>query len=219
MRSTVRIVAVAAVIALVGCGNSGDTEEAADTTSAREVTDEVQPTTTSTTENGPTESAGAGEFTPQGTELAFGEVATVPFSSNEQAGAIGVTVVDIKAGTERELSQLDLGDRVSGFTPYYVTFEVTNESGSDFSFSALGNTHGLLEDGTRAQSVGIIGEFAPCPNNAAGSDFTTEGASYTTCSVELAPSGTSVVGAAYTSHDTDVDAPNTNYDEDPIVWR
>lgn len=218
MRSTVRIVAVAAVIALVSCGNSDDTEEATDTTSAPEVTDEVEPTT-STTESGPSESPGAGEFTPQGTELGFGAVATVPFSSNDQTGAIGVTVVDIKAGTEAELAQLDLGDRVSGFTPYYVTFEVTNESGSDFSFSSLGNTHGLLEDGTRSQSVGIIGEFPPCPNNAAGSDFTIEGASYTTCSVELAASGTSVVGAAYTSHDADIDAPNTNYDEDPIVWR
>lgn len=97
--------------------------------------------------------------------------------SSRNTGAIGVTVVDIEAGIEADLAPLDLGDRVKGFTPYYVTFEVTNESGSDFAFTSLGNTHGLLEDGTRAQSVSVIGEFAPCDNGDGGSDFTTEGSS------------------------------------------
>lgn len=101
--------------------------------------------------------------------------------SSRNTGAIGVTVVDIEAGIEAgieaDLAPLDLGDQVKGFTPYYVTFEVTNESGSDFAFTSLGNTHGLLEDGTRAQSVSVIGEFAPCDNGDGGSDFTTEGSS------------------------------------------
>ena len=220
MRSTTRFAAVAAlaVIALVGCGGSDDAEEGVDTT-APDVTDEGD-ASTSTTEAAPADDSASAEFTAQGTELGFGEVATVPFQSQDQTGAIGVTVVDITAGTEAELAQLELGDRAAGLVPYYITFEVTNESGSDFSFSSLSGVHGLLEDGSPAQSVSVIGEFLPCDNGDGGTDFNTEGASYTTCSMELAPPGAMVVGAAYNSFDSTVNtAAGTNYGEEPIVWK
>lgn len=220
MTNSTRLVAVAAlaVIALVGCGDSDDSEAGIDTT-APEVADEGD-ASTSTTEAAPADDSAAGELTPQGTELDFGEVATVPFQSQDQTGAIGVTVVDIIPGTEAELAQLELGDRAAGLVPYYITFEVTNESGSDFSFSSLSGVHGLLDDGSPAQSVSVIGEFVPCDNGDGGADFNTEGASYTTCSVELAPPGAMVVGAAYTSYDSTVNtAAGTNYGEEPIVWK
>lgn len=47
-------------------------------------------------------------------------------------------------------------------------------------------------------------DFATCPNKDAGADFKTAGASYTTCDLELAPSGAQVTGASYSEYDSTV---------------
>lgn len=136
-------------------------------------------------------------FTPADTVLGLNQKAVVAFFLNNNPGAVGITVTSVDKGAEADLAGFDLGDRVKGLTPYYVKVTVTNETGSDFSFSSLGLTTPLLADGSEAQGIGVIGTFAPCPNDSAGKDFTTKGASYTTCVVGLAQQGTEVTGLSY----------------------
>jgi hypothetical protein len=125
--------------------------------------------------------------------------------------------VRITKGTKADLASLKLGDQAKGFTPYYVTFKVTNESGTDYSFSSLGLNSGLLADGSRAQKVSVIGKFKPCDGTSAPRSFTTKGASYTTCTMSLAGPGSSVTGAQFSGYNSDV-SPDTDYGKDAITW-
>jgi hypothetical protein len=214
--------AVLALLALTGCG--GDTESAADTETTPEAsasaTEDAAPMPSET----PSETAAAAvagdiAYTPQGTVLAFGEKAIVPFTSMGITGAIGVTAVAITAGVEADLAVLELGEAATGYVPYYVMFEVTNESGTDFAYTSLGNAGGVLPDGTGAQPVSVFGTFAPCDEVTAEKDFITVGASYMTCKLTVAQAGTSVVGADYSRYDSTVNAEGTDYGEEPIVWK
>lgn len=212
-----------AVVALAGCNSSSKTEVKAQPTPTATTDSSSTPSQTPAAE--PTESASAvtgaaAKFTAQGTKLKVGEKAVVPYVSQKHPGALGVSVVSIKAGTPSQLAPLKLGDRAKGFTPYYVNFKVTNESGTDFSYTSLGLTHGLLADGTQAQGVLTIGDFAPCNSGDAGSNFNKVGASYTTCTLALAPSGAKVTGADYSNYDSSVNkSSKTDYAEDPITWQ
>jgi len=127
-----------------------------------------------------------GDFTKPGTELKFGEKALVPAKSKGVEGTWGVTATGIKKGDPAELTPLNLGDKAAGLTPYYVTFVITNESGTDFAFTSAGQVGGQLGDGSRAQGVSVIGKFAPCERGSATKDFTTKSATFTTCTVTLA---------------------------------
>jgi len=107
---------------------------------------------------------------------------------------------------------------VAATTPYYITFVVTNESGTDFAYTSLSSTDGMLADGSRSQGVSVIGTFDKCDNTSAPKEFTTKGATYTTCELALAGAGATVVGAMY-SGTVGSDTPGSDYGEDPITWK
>ncbi|WP_432848513.1 hypothetical protein ACQPXB_46990 [Amycolatopsis sp. CA-161197] len=224
MRS--RVLAVlgvsAAVLALAGCaGQTNGTPSAAggapaqqqsQSTSATEASTEAPP---SAQQN----SSSAGGFTQQGTKLKLGEKAIVPFKSEGKTGSIGVTVKSIDKGAEADLAPLDLGDKAKGMTPYYVRVTVSNESGTDFSYSSLGLMNALLPDGSEAQGVSVIGTFDKCDSGDAGKDFTTKGATYESCVLAVAQAGTTVTGASYDEGDYNDQAPGTDYGSKPITWQ
>ncbi|MEW2505201.1 MULTISPECIES: hypothetical protein [unclassified Amycolatopsis] len=224
MRS--RVLAVlgvsAAVLALAGCaGETNGTPSAAggapaqqqsQSTSATEASTEAPP---SAQQN----SSSAGGFTQQGTKLKLGEKAIVPFKSEGKTGSIGVTVKSIDKGAEADLAPLDLGDKAKGMTPYYVRVTVSNESGTDFSYSSLGLMNALLPDGSEAQGVSVIGTFDKCDSGDAGKDFTTKGATYESCVLAVAQAGTTVTGASYDEGDYSDQAPGTDYGSKPITWQ
>ena len=178
----------------------------------------------------PSASAGAaggaaftGTYTPTNTKLAFGAKAIVPFegidaNNNKTMGAEGITVTGITKGTNADLAPLMLGDQVAGATPYYINVSISDESGTDFSFTALNLTDGEFADGTEAQRVSVIGDFAPCPNNTAPKSFTTTGATYTTCVLVLSQSTQDVTTAAYVGEPYD-DIPNApDYGLTGLTW-
>jgi hypothetical protein len=160
----------------------------------------------------------AGEFTAQGTELGLGEKAVVPFKSNGKKGSVGVTVTKIEKGKPADLKPLELGAQAEGMVPFYIRITVSNESGTDFSFTSLGSLEGLLDDGSPAQGVSVIGSFDKCDRGDAGEDFTTKGATYEACALALAPTG-KVTGAVYTDGEYSDQAPNTDYGAEPITWQ
>lgn len=167
----------------------------------------------------PAGESAAAEYTKQGTKLKIGEKATVPIKSQKNTGAIGVTVTGIDKGVEADLAPLKLGDRAKGMTPYYIQVKVTNESGTDLSYSSLGLMNGLLADGTKGPHVTVIGKFEKCDSENADKTFTTKGASYTSCVLALAPAGAEVKGASYSASTYRDLAPNTDYGKDALTWQ
>ncbi|MEV8608533.1 hypothetical protein AB0383_11475 [Amycolatopsis sp. NPDC051373] len=212
----------AAVLALAGCGSEmngtpsaasgAPAQQQSQSTSATQASTEAPPSAQQNTSS-------AGGFTPQGTKLKLGEKAIVPFKSEDKTGSIGVTVKSIDKGTEADLAPLDLGDKAKGMTPYYVRVTVSNESGTDFSYTSLGLMNALLPDGSEAQGVSVIGTFDKCDSGDAGKDFTTKGATYESCVLAVAQAGTTVTGASYDEGDYSDQAPGTDYGSKPITWQ
>lgn len=216
-RRTIGII-VATALTLAACGGDDDAERRTDRDAKQ---DRAASSTSDDTAEGGDEAASAssGDFTAPGTELGFGESATVPFVSDDVQGALEVTVTDVTKGKAADLAPLDLGDRVSGQTPYYVRISVKNASGSPFAFTSLGLANPILDDGEQAQKVSVIGDFAPCDSSDAGEDFTTAGASYETCELGLAGSGSEVVGLEYVGSPYEGYEGAPDYSDDPIVWK
>ena len=212
------------LLLLVGGGillarSSGDDTTDTDTTlGTSPTTNTTNPATSTSTrlETSTSIAAPVGTFTKPGTQLKFGEKALVPLKSKGVEGTLGVTATGIKKGDPAELARLNLGDRAAGLTPYYVTFVLTNESGTDFAFASTGSMGGQLGDGSRAQSVFASG-FPPCPRAAASRDFTTKGATFTTCTLTLAGGSSAVTAATYGGSGSGTG--DTDYFRDPIIWK
>lgn len=160
---------------------------------------------------------GTTKLTPPGTKLKIGQQAALPYVGLDNNGTMGVSVTSVVKGTPADLTPLKLGAQAAGFTPYYINFKVINLSGTNLAFTSLPDAEGLLPDGTTAQPVSILGSFAKCPSTQAGADFKTKGASYTTCILALAGTGTKVVGASYLGDDDGaLDKP---YGMNPVTWH
>ena len=207
--------ATAMAFALSGCSNSseGSTPAIATPPASSAAASSAAPSSS------PAAGSSAAEYTKQGTKLKIGEKAVVPFKSQKNTGAIGVTVTGIDKGAEADLAPLKLGDRAKGMTPYYIQVKVTNETGSDFSYSSLGLMNGLLADGTSGPHVTVIGKFEKCDSGNSGKAFTTKGASYDSCVLALAPAGAEVKGASYSASTYRDLAPETDYGKDAVTWQ
>ena len=215
--------AVAATLVLSACG--GESESATPTTT--DTTTEEQNATTpaeeATTSESASGGAGAAELTPQGTALAMGEKAVVPFHASGEKGLVGVTITKIDKGAPADLAPLQLGSRADGYTPYYIRITVSNESGTDFAGSSIVTLDGLLADGSDAGGVySVPSSFTPCAKGEAGDDFVAAGTTYETCSLALAPDGAEVTGVAYDLDTYDDAAPEgakADYKTEPITWK
>lgn len=214
------LAAVAVLTTLSACAEESGSPAATDTPEA--TVDQTEEPSEPAESEEPAAPAGDVEFTPQGTALAFGEKAVVPFKASGEQGALGVTVTAIEAGAAADLAPLDLGTQVEGMVPFYVRITVSNESGGDFSFTSIPSIDGLLADGSEAGGVfSVPSSFTPCVKGEGGEDFTSAGTTYETCTLALAPASAKVTGAAYgdDSH-TDVAAGATvDYDSEPIMWK
>ncbi|GAA4812295.1 hypothetical protein ACFQ0K_04655 [Nocardioides caeni] len=214
--ATMSALFAASSLALTACGDDEPDNE--DTTS-EEATDETEePTDDASTEatESTSQAVPSGDLTPAGTELALGEAATVSFSSGDGSGTVQVVVDEITVGTPADLEPLDLGDQAAGFVPYYIQVTVTGVSGSAElgNYSINESIEGLLPDGEKAQTIYIIGDFAPCEEETFPGDFS-DGASFETCVTYLAQESTEVAAAQYAPREGDYNS----YDGEPVVWK
>lgn len=211
---------IAGALVLSACGGEEPAEPTptTDTTTSEE---ETQVTTPADDATAP--AAGAAELTPQGTALAMGDKAVVPFRAGGDQGLVGVTITKIDKGAPADLVALELGAQADGYTPYYIRTTVTNESGGDWGGTSLVSLQGLLADGAESGGVfSVPASFEPCGKGSAGDDFVTVGASYETCSVALAPESAEVTGVAYEVDAYDDAAPEgaeADYATAPITWK
>lgn len=148
-----------------------------------------------------------GDATAPGTELKVGDRAVLPFEyTSEKKGTIAVTVTAVEKGAEADMASF--GEKAKGMTPYFIKMKVENVGGTDLAHASL-KLNGVLEGGT-GTGVVLMGDIpGKCDNEAAPAEFTTEGASYETCSLS-ATTGTPIMGAEFDEGD--------EYTEGPVVW-
>lgn len=219
--------AASALIAVTGLAACGGEEpqvqdpEAESPSSSEETTEEPTQETTEEPTEEPTKTegsaaAGAEGTTAPGTELTFGEQATVEWSYAEETALLKITVASIEKGDPADLDVLDMGDQVAGLTPYYSNVEIegADDSASKMAYASIdGDFDGLLGDGSEGQSLSIIGDFPPCDSSDFGESFG-PGETVTTCVPYLA-SGESVIESARFSP---FEGPYELLDGDPLIW-
>ncbi|MGW2649755.1 hypothetical protein ACWC2T_33815 [Streptomyces sp. NPDC001393] len=87
-------------------------------------------------------------------------------------------------------------------TPYYVHSVIKNVGTTDLSHAPIDPPTGLLEDGTEANGLDVIGAFDKCDSLAKTKHFR-PGASYESCRPVLADPDTTVTGAVWTGQGYD----------------
>ncbi|NUS57594.1 MAG: hypothetical protein HOV66_22460 [Streptomycetaceae bacterium] len=144
------------------------------------------------------DSGSGGAAVKPGTVLKLGQAATLDYVSGSKKSTISINVTSIDAGSPADLSSLKLtGGSVQGMTPFYIKYTVTNAGTTDLSYSSASSMHGLLADGGMANPLILFGGSIPqCADSTAPSGFT-QGKSYQTCVIALAPTGSKVAGAEW----------------------
>ena len=169
-----------------------------------------------TTSSAPAAAAGAAAgLTAPGSTLPLGTAATLPETLSGTTATFTVSVDSIERGTDAELADLDLGDKVAGMAPFYVHYTVTGGQnaaalrGTDISQDITA----LLPDGSKATPVILFQKWERCAHGDQSVDFT-QGSTYQTCRIFVAPSSLQITSAQFSTYDTDY---NT-YDGKPVTW-
>lgn len=219
-RSLFASAAVAALL-LAGCGgdDGGDADDATTTTEApEEATTTEAPATTEADEDEGDDEEGDGdgdtsgadaEVTEAGATLGLGEQAVVEYENEDEVTQLGVSIDEITAGTldELEAAGLEIDERFDGLVPFFVRSTIENLGDLELSgVSVNANIDGVTDDGDRAQTLILIG-YADCRSESFRGEGT--GETIESCKVVLAPEGSDVTTAEYSSSLLD----------DAIVWE
>ena len=195
----VRLSAVVASTALLltGCGDDGDGGEAEETTAASPT-----PSTTIEVPDGV-------ELTAPGTQLAFGEAATVAHEVADLSAVLELTVDSAVQGSIKDLAGFDLDDpykRRGSY--YYVRASVTNAGEKPVSGDVPVPLWGISGENTLLRAVTFTTSFTKCPTENLPKRFA-PGDTFKTCLVYLSPDHGSLEGLSY--------RPTEAYDA--IEWR
>ena len=147
-------------------------------------------------------------LTKAGTELKFGETATVAYQQNSQRSSVlELTVSSVQKGRIADLAayQLDAAGKKS--TPYYAHVKVKNAGTGDLSH-AIAPIYAVDSSNALVQAVSFNNTFTKCPSTTLPTAFT-GGKSANLCLTYLLPAGRSLVEMSY--------RPLQQYE--PITWK
>jgi hypothetical protein len=136
------------------------------------------------------------ELTKAGSELKFGEKATVAYEPNSQRNSVlEMTVSSAAEGTIADLGTYVLDDRTKESTPYYVDVTVTNVGDGDVGQTpiplwAVDNANTLI------QASSFTNSFTRCPSTPLPTTFAPN-ATVTTCLVFLVPDHGKLTGVSF----------------------
>lgn len=147
-------------------------------------------------------------LTKAGTELAFGEAATVAYEPNADRGSVlELTVKSARQGTIADLSGYVLDERTSASTPYYVQVAVKNVGDGDVGQTPI-PLWAVDATNTLIQASSFTNSFAPCPSTPLPATFPPN-ATVDTCLVYLAPDHGKLTAVSF--------RPLQAFE--PIVWK
>ena len=187
--------AVAAGLVLSGCGGSATPQAKATKVPVNTQTDVPVP-------DGVT-------LTTYGTELEFGEAATVAYAPNDQRKTVlQLTVLSAAKGTIADLSSYALEDRTKASTPYYVKVSVKNVGTGDVGRTPiplfLVDQRNTLISASRFNSA----PFKKCPSVPLPATFGPN-AMMSTCLVFLAPEHGTMTAVSFRAVQANA----------PILWK
>jgi len=172
---------VVASLALTGCG--GDDEPPIATPS-------VTPTTSNV--NVPP----GVTLTEAGTELGFGETATVAYEPNaERNSVLEMTVTSAAQGTIADLGSYVLDDRTKASTPYYVQVSVKNVGDGDVGQTPI-PLWAVDDANTLIQASSFTNAFTKCPSTPLPTTFAPN-ATMEACLVYLVPDQGKLTGLSF----------------------
>jgi hypothetical protein len=196
---SVRCAAVVASAALVLTGCGGDDGEGGDA----DATTSASPTPSTTVEV-----PEGVELTDAGTQLVFGETATVAYEAGDVAGVLDLTVDSAEQGSIKDLQGFDLDDPYKKRGNYYYV-RVSVENAGDGNVGDIPvPLWGVSGENTLLRAVTFTTSFKKCPTENLPKKFK-PGDSFKTCLVYLSPDHGSLEGVSY--------RPTEAYD--PIEWE
>lgn len=175
-----------ASLALTGCGGSSGTPGAKATAQpdASQQTDVPVPTGV--------------KLTQYGTELTFGQTATVAYKPNDQRQSVlQLTVRSATRGKISDLAGYSLEERTKQSTPYYVKVRVKNVGNGDVGRTPIPLY--LVDNRTPATLINassFTNTFTRCPSTPLPTTFAPQ-ASRDTCLVYLVPDHGTMVGMSF----------------------
>jgi hypothetical protein len=173
-------VVLAAALLLAGCGG------------------EEKPTTkpTVTLPTGNVNVPDGVELTKAGTDLKFGETATVAYEPNSQRNTVlQMTVSAATEGAIADLSSYVLDDRTKASTPYYVTVSVKNVGDGDVGQTPI-PLWAVDDSDTLIQASSFTNAFTKCPSTPLPTTFAPN-ATVTACLVYLVPDHGKLTGLSF----------------------
>ncbi len=196
-----RIVALAtaAALSLAGCSAGSDDPEAQPSTDASSSmspssdtpdTPDASDTSDSSAEASPTEAETGPkgvELTAQGTDLSFGDSATVPFElDRKRSSALKLTVTGARKGALTDFKGFILDDKYKKRANYYYVDVTVKNVGKKNVGGAAVPLWGVNGDNTLLPAVNFTTSFGPCASTPLPEKFRA-GRKLDTCLVYLSP--------------------------------
>ena len=199
-----RIVALAtaAALSLAGCSSGSDDPEAQPSTDASSSmspssdssdtsdTPDASDTSGSSAEVSPTEAETGPkgvELTAQGTDLSFGDSATVPFElDRKRSSALKLTVTGARKGALADFKGFILDDKYKRRANYYYVDVTVKNVGKKNVGGAAVPLWGVNGDNTLLPAVNFTTSFGPCASTPLPEKFRA-GRKLDTCLVYLSP--------------------------------
>lgn len=190
-------VGAAAALALSACGGGDSTDDA-----------DEDPSTSTPSPTASVETPDEVEVTEPGTQLSFGESATVDHKVRRQGTILELTVKSARQGRLKDFTGFNMSDPYQKNANYYYV-NVTAENVGD---GQLGGVEvplwGISGDNTLLPPVKFTSSFEKCPTEALPKKFG-PGKRHQTCLVFLSPNKGTLEGVSYRPVET----------FDPIEWR
>lgn len=187
-----RTAAVLAASALVlsACGGGDDGGDGKPEAGASE-TPAVEPTASTTLEV-----PEGTELTAPGSQLAFGDTATVAYEGKDQGTLLDLTVESAALGSLKDFQGFDLDDPYKKRGNYYYVRVSVKNTGKEQIGNVAVPLWGISGQNTLLRAVEFKSSFGECPTEPLPADFKPR-ATFKTCLVFLSPDKGSLAGVSY----------------------
>ena len=189
----------AATLALSACGGGDDDEPT-------EPVAETSPTVPSPSTT--VEVPEGQEVTEPGTQLTFGDTATVAYENKDQGTVLKLRVDSAMQGSLEDFEGFDLDDPLKKKGNYYYVRVMVKNAGEDTIGDVPVPLWGISGENTLLQPVVFKSSFAKCPTEPLPAKFKPKD-TFKTCLVFLSPDKGKLVGVSYRPTEQFV----------PIEWR